>query len=119
MKRCLVILVSLALLLSFMKASADTQVWLTTEGAGIVYTSDGPTVMPPPPPGYSAKEWQKMQKRHNKEMLKMEKKHRKEMKKAAKRHDKEMRKARKRHDKDMRKARKHHRNDCRHGRHHR
>lgn len=88
MKRTVAILTLVFAGLGLSSASADTHLWLTTEGAGLEMTTGHELPPPPPPPhrhhhhhhhGMSAKE-----------MRKLEKKRKKEMKKAAKRRHREV-----------------------------
>ncbi len=94
MNRMLSILGGLAISAVVFTASADTHLWLTTEGAGIEVSSESNHHAPPPPPhrhhnhkGY-CKVCKKNYKKHYKQMKKAAKKHRKEMKKAQKKHHK-------------------------------
>lgn len=94
MKRTLTIIASLAVAFIASTASADTHLWLTTEGAGIEVSSSEGHRPPPPPPHHRH--------HHHNGYCKVCKKHYKEMKKAAKKHHKEMRKAAKKHHKHHR-----------------
>ncbi len=94
MKRTLTILAAIAVAFSMATASADTHLWLTTEGAGIAVSSHDRPGTPPPPPcrhhhnKYTCKECRKIEKQHRKEVKKMEKERRKALKKAHKDHHK-------------------------------
>lgn len=90
MKRTLTIMASLAVAFIASIASADTHLWLTTEGAGIELTSEGHRPPPPPPAHHRHNHsgYCKLCKKHYKKMVKDAKKHHKEARKAAKKHHK-------------------------------
>ena len=91
MKRMLTIIASLAVAFIASTAVADTNLWITTEGAGIE-VSTGNTHRVPPPYHHHHHSYHngycKVCKKRYKDMKKAAKKHHKEMKKAAKRHHK-------------------------------
>lgn len=94
MKRLSIILATIAVTFSLATVSADTHLWLTTEGSGVEVTTGDSHRLPPPPPHRHG--------HHHYKQCKICKKHYKEMRKAAKKHDKEMRKAYKKHNKHHR-----------------
>lgn len=74
-------------------AIADTHLWITTEGVGIEYSSEGVIPGPPPPPPphrhhhcHNGKKYRKMKKKNEKKMRKMYKGHDKVMNKTHKHH---------------------------------
>lgn len=91
MNRTLTIMASLAVAFIASTASADTHLWVTTEGAGLELTSEGHR-SPPPPPRHNHSHnhhgYCKACKKHYKKMMKQAKKHHKEARKAAKKHKK-------------------------------
>ena len=95
MNRTLTIMASLAVAFIASTASADTHLWVTTEGAGLELTSEGHR-SPPPPPRHNHSHhhshnhhgYCKACKKHYKKMIKQAKKHHKEARKAAKKHKK-------------------------------
>lgn len=52
MRRTTIFLATVALAMSMMTASADTHLWVTTEGAGLEVTTPGYEHPAPPPPPY-------------------------------------------------------------------
>lgn len=90
MKRSLTILAAVAVAFASFTASADTHLWLTTEGAGIEMTSEGHRPPPPPPhhKGHNHRGYCKVCKKHYKKMVKKAKKHQKKARKAQKHHNK-------------------------------
>lgn len=91
MKRMLTIIASLTVAFIALTASADTNLWITTEGAGIEVSTGHHHPTPPPPPHHRHS--------YHNGHCKICKKHYKEMRKAEKRHHKEMRKINKNHRK--------------------
>lgn len=89
-KHILTIVATLAMGITAITASADTHLWVTTEGAGFeMSTHDGHLPPPPPPPACYG--------HHHGKHCKECKKYEKERKKAEKRYHKEMKKDRKKH----------------------
>lgn len=91
MNRTLTIMASLAVAFIASTASADTHLWVTTEGAGLELTSEGHRSPPPPPRHHHSHNhhgYCKACKKHYKKMMKKAKKHHKEARKAAKKHKK-------------------------------
>lgn len=91
MNRTLTIMASLAVAFIASTASADTHLWVTTEGAGLELTSEGHRSPPPPPRHHHSHNhhgYCKACKKHYKKMIKQAKKHHKEARKAAKKHKK-------------------------------
>ncbi|MDE7440730.1 MAG: hypothetical protein K2M69_01005 [Muribaculaceae bacterium] len=91
MNRTLTIMASLAVAFIASTASADTHLWVTTEGAGLELTSEGHRSPPPPPRHHHSHNhhgYCKACKKHYKKMMKQAKKHHKEARKAAKKHKK-------------------------------
>ena len=87
MKRTLtLLLVSVGLAFFGFTSSADTHLWLTTEGSGIEVTTNDYRPSPPPPPPNHHRHT------HKPGYCKICKKHYKEMKKQAKKHHKDMQK---------------------------